>query len=240
MVSEILAAAAVAAAFFVQRLTGFGAGLMATPLLVLFLSPYDAIPLMLVYQNAFAVMLIGETWRALLDTRLRLFLAFFMAGIVVGIYALPGLPETLIYKGMAAVVLIALVQWLVAPSFEIPIGLRPLAAAAFGALSGLTQGAFGIGGPFFLLYFGNVEKKPDKLRAALISTFFVGNILRLPVALATAQFNSYVLCLVAFAALPFILAMWIGAGLARKVEERVFRFLIVGILFIAVVNLLLR
>ena len=107
MFYEMAASLIIAAAFFMQRLTGFGAAVLATPLLVFFLEPHDAVVLMMVYQNAFAMLLIGKTWRRLFDERLRVFMVLFVPGVLIGAYLLPQMPGVFVRRAMGVASLLA-------------------------------------------------------------------------------------------------------------------------------------
>ncbi len=240
MVIELVGALIIAVAFFLQRVTGFGSAVFATPLLALFWNPHETIALVLIFQTIFGFWLIGKVWRSLLEKRLRIFLAVFLPAVIVGAYILPGMSEELVRRALALVTVLVLIQWLFLPGFRLPRRLQPAAAVCCGLFSGIVQGTFGMGGPFFLLYYGNVEGRADSIRDAIIAVFFISNLLRPPIALATAQFTGAVLVAAAVSAAPFIVAMVLGARLSMLINDKVYRIIVSAVLALAAVVLALR
>lgn len=236
----IFAAAVTAAAFFFQRITGFGSAILATPVLSLFWDPHYAINLQLIFQALFAIVLIGKTWRSLLDKKLHLFLAMFIPTTILGAYFLPGLSEDVIRWAIGAVTLSVLFQWLFFPNLKLSGKWQTLSALVLGTMSGIVQGMFGTGGPFFLLYYGSVEKESANLRDASIAVFFIANVLRVPVSLGTAQMNAEILWAAALTLPLFALALYFGGKLTKSMDERLFRWAIVAILAVASLNLFLK
>ena len=103
----------------------------------------------------------------------------------------------------------------------------------------MVQGMFGMGGPFFLLYYDSVEGRADKIRDTTIAVFFVSNLLRLPVATATAQFTPAVLTAALYTLPVFAAAMYFGSKLTERLSTPVFRYVAMVILFIAAAQLML-
>jgi uncharacterized membrane protein YfcA len=237
----ILTAAALinAMAFFFQRLTGFGSAIIATPLLALFWQPHNAINLLTIYQWVFGTALIWKTWRQLLDHKLLWFLVAFVPATIVGAFTLPVLPEYIVRTAIGVIVLIVLVQWLLVPEFRFRGKAIVPMALVFGMLSGGVQGAFGTGGPFFLAYYGSVEKKGSSIRDGSIAVFFIANFLRLPIAASMAQLTQPVLLAAALGLIPFIAAMYFGARLTDSIDDKLFRRAMIAILALAAFNLIL-
>lgn len=234
------AALITALAFFFQRITGFGSSMLAAPLLALFWLPHYGINLLLIFQWIFGIALIGKTWRRLTDPNVSWFLVLFLPSAAVGAYILPGLSIGAVRLFLAVVVIIVLLQWLFIPEVRMPRRwIRP-AAVIIGLVSGLVHGALGLGGAFFLAYYGSVEKRASHIRDATIATFFLANMVRFPVAVSTAQMSEPVLIAAALAVLPFILGMYLGEKLTHRLDDRIFRYALISILAVAAVNLLLR
>jgi uncharacterized membrane protein YfcA len=238
MVVELFAAFLVALSFFLQRITGFGSAVVATPILALLWAPHESIALMLIFQNLFGFWMIGKVWRRLAAKELRWFLVVFLPAVIVGAYLLPVMDSELVRRTMAAICALVLIQWLLIPSFRLPERLRSPAGGTAGLFSGLVQGTFGMGGPFFLLFYGSVEGRAERIRDSTIAVFFLANALRAPIAFSTAQFTPAVLRAAAYALLPFIAAVFLGARLTDKLDAAMFRYVAAGILFIAAAQLL--
>jgi len=239
MIFEFTLALVVALAFFLQRIAGFGSAVIATPVLALMCDPHESIALMLIYQAVFGLWLIGKVWRRLLDRKLLSFQIFFLPAVLLGSYILPQIPADTVRKGLAAVCALVLIQWLFLSRLRLPRRWQPAAGSVGGLASGLLQGAFGMGGPLFLLYLGCVEERAERIRDSTIAVFTIANLLRAPVALATVQFTPGVLQSAAFTAPFFVVVMILGARLSDRVRAERFRYLVVGILLLAAMQLTL-
>ena len=230
----------VAFAFFLQRITGFGSAVVATPLLALLWDPHESIALVLIFQNVFGLWLIIRVWRRVLDRELRVFQLAFFPMVVAGAYLLPNLEAEFVRRALAAVCGLVMIQWLFVPSFRLKGRWKPAAGGLCGFLSGFVQGTLGMGGPLFLLYYGSVEGRADKIRDSTIAVFALANLLRAPIALATAQFTTGVMVAALYTTIPFAAAMFLGAGLSERLDSRMFRYIAVGILGVAAIQLLLN
>lgn len=233
------AALITAFAFFFQRITGFGSSVLAAPLLAMFWLPHFGINLLLIFQWIFGISLIWKTWRQLKDPDVSWFLVLFLPSAAVGAYVLPNLSTGEVRLFLAMVAIIVLLQWLFIPEVKMPRRwVRPVGVIV-GMISGLVHGALGMGGPFFLAYYGSVEKRAAYIRDATIATFFLANLVRFPVAVGTAQLSGPVLIAAALTVIPFIVGMYWGEKLTHKLDERIFRYALISILAVAAVNLLL-
>lgn len=232
-----LAAIVASLAFMFQRVTGFGSAIIATPILALFWVPHYAINHVLIYQWIFGTLLIFKTWRSLKDPKLIWFLVPFVPALVAGVYILPGLSPQFVRISIAVVAILVMMQWLLIPKYTLNKKLIIPVAIIAGITSGAVQGAFGIGGLFFLAYYGSVEKRATHMRDATIAVFFIANLLRLPFAISTAQFPEPVLWAAALTVIPFTLGMIWGGKLTKKINETFYRYAVIVILAIAAINL---
>lgn len=236
---EITAALIVALAFFLQRITGFGSAVIATPVLALLWQPHESIALLLIYQTLFGLILIGRVWRRLLALEVRWFQIVFLPAVIIGAYLLPSLESEIVRRCLAVLCGLVLIQWLFIPKFGLAEKWQAVAGGGCGLMSGMVQGTLGMGGPFFLLFYSSVEDRTELIRDTAIAVFCVANVIRLPVALVTAQFTQGVLTAALFAALPFALAMFLGAKLSERINATVFRYIAAAILLIAASQLIL-
>jgi uncharacterized membrane protein YfcA len=234
----VIVALSVALAFFMQRITGFGSAIIAFPLIATVWLPHDAINLMLLFQTFFGLLLFPKVWRSLTDPKLRLFLLAAIPMSIGGMWLLPFLPARAVKLSVALVIIVVLIQRTFKPHFLFPHKFRGALALCFGFVSGIVQGAFGMGGPLFLAYYGSVEKRPESLRGASIALFAIVNLIRLPVSLATAQLNETVLWGAAAAVVPFGLAVFLGAKFASKISENWFNIVLTTLLALAAINIL--
>lgn len=224
--------------FFVQRLTGFGSALIATPFLVVIWDAHNAINLQLIYQLLFGAMLLLKTWRSLLGPRMMVFTIASIPTLIAGSYFLPELSPRLIQISLGIILVIVILQWIFAPNYRIPRKFERPAAIVSGILTGTIHGIYGTGGPFLIAYCANVEKDPAKIRDGIIAFFSVANFVRLPVALSTSQINSEVLTAVLYALVPFLVFMYLGRRWAHHINISIFRYITIAILAFAIFSLI--
>ena len=147
-------------AYTVVGLTGFGASIVAMPLLLQLLPLRLALPMMLVYDLVAGVA-IGVRNRRSADLRelLRL-VPFMLVGVALGVTVLVKAPERALLL-LLGVFVLAFAGWNLL--FRPP--RSPIAAgwaAPLGTVGGVFSALFGTGGPIYAIYLA--RRLPDKGR----------------------------------------------------------------------------
>ena len=171
-----VAAAAVLLAYAVFGLCGFGAGIVALPLLVHVLPLRTAVPMMLVLDMSFALAL-GLQNRALVERRELLRLApWLVAGLGVGTLLLARTSESLLLGVLGAFVM-ANAAWSLFGRAS-PQPLQTGWAVPAGLVGGTFTAAYGTGGPVYTLYLARRIADTTRLRASVGTLVFVSAVLR--------------------------------------------------------------
>ncbi|GAA1491230.1 TSUP family transporter [Brachybacterium sacelli] len=145
-----LLAVIIAAGAGLQRLTGMGFALVATPFLVLTVGPLEGVLVTNLCGIVSALLNLALVHREVQWRRLLRFTPFSLPGIVVGVLVLQVLPAEPLAVLVGVLILLAIaVSVLVRPG-EISDGL-PL-SAGFGAASGFMNATAGVGGPALAVY----------------------------------------------------------------------------------------
>lgn len=145
MLAVVLAGAAT------QRLTGMGFALVASPLLVLVLGPFQGVLMANLLSLLVNVSVLAMTWR-LVEVRRTLLLAVPALCLVpVGVFVAKKLPAPPLQVAIGALVLAALLVPRLAGGRTLPVRGRSGAIAA-GAASGFMNATAGVGGPALALY----------------------------------------------------------------------------------------
>ena len=140
----------VAFAYTVVGLTGFGASMVAMPILVQLLPLRLALPMMLVYDLIGGVA-IGVRNRKSVDRReLVRLVPFMLVGVVLGVTVLVKAPERALLLLLGVFVLAFALWSLVARAPGAPIA--PAWAAPLGTVGGVFSALFGTGGPIYTIY----------------------------------------------------------------------------------------
>ncbi|MGQ9668287.1 MAG: sulfite exporter TauE/SafE family protein [Anaerolineae bacterium] len=216
-----LGAAAVFLAGLTYGLTGFGFALVATPILVMLLSPRVAVPAVLLMSMANGLFLLIASWR---DIQPRRILPLALAGILAtpaGAYFLARGPAATLKWFIGAVIILFALAFLL--GFQRPVREEGPASIPIGLLSGFLGGSTGMSGPPVILFFTNQGVEQRAFRANLVTYFMVLNLITLPLyafhGLVTREVGMY-----ALAALPALaLGTWAGVRLTGRVNPRLFR-----------------
>ena len=161
----VAAGAAVMLGYTVYGLTGFGATIVALPLLAHFLSLRFAVPMMLVFDLG-AGLLLGLKDRKLTSrTELLRLLPFLLVGMAVGVTLLTRASERWLLMVLGAFVL-GYACWSLLGKAATAI-ISPRWAVPAGLVGGSFTALYGTGGPIYVIYLA--RRLPDKavLRASI-------------------------------------------------------------------------
>jgi uncharacterized protein len=213
----LTAAAAVTLAYTVYGLTGFGAAIVAIPLLAQFLPLRFAVPMMLVFDLV-AGLLLGLKNRRSVDMRelLRL-VPFLLVGMVAGVYLLMRVPERwlLAVLGLFAV-LYAGWNLLRKPSMA---PLAPGWALPAGFFGGAFTSMYGTGGPIYVSYLARRITDKDVLRASVAALIFGAGWLRLAMFTASGLYAQPGLLMLAATLMPAaVMGYFIGSRLHARLS----------------------
>lgn len=217
-------------AVFTQTLTGFGSGLVAMAFLPGLLGVQTAVPVVLLVSASMEVILLIRL-RAHFNLKAvwRLMLASVL-GIPLGVWALRGLNE----RSLLLVLGIVMVGYALYAlfNFKLPGLEHPTWAVMAGFLSGLLNGAYGVGGPPVILYANCRGWEPDEFKSNLQGLFLVSNLLSIlghAVAgnLTRPVGGNYLVALPAIA-----LGLLAGAVIDRFLNPQLFRKLVLVLLVI--------
>ncbi|MDC0335939.1 sulfite exporter TauE/SafE family protein [Pseudodesulfovibrio sp.] len=174
MFETIAIAAIVVIAGFLQGLTGFGFGLIALPLLGLFIPIKTVIPLIVMLGFCLTLTLTIQLRRSI---RFRNMIMLFIAtvpGIPLGVYLLKHLSAQPLSLALGALMISFTSYQLMVKPTPRPLGLPWTLTAGF--LSGILGGSIGAGGPPVIIYSTMQPWSKDESKATLTFFFFVSTI----------------------------------------------------------------
>lgn len=210
-------------AYFVRGISGFGSGLIATPLLAHFLPLQTVVPLMLVLDFSANLAMTRATRGEADWQELKPLLLAGLVGVPIGAFLLILVPP--------AHLLLLLGPLIVAFGLRSALGIqnnRPVAPAwaiPAGLIGGAISGTFGTGGPPYVIYLTRRLSDKGTLRATIARLFLVEGGLRLAVfavlgLLLVAQV--WQLALVGWVALAA--GLWLGSKVHLKMSHaQIFR-----------------
>lgn len=218
------AAAIVALAYVVFGLTGFGASIVAIPLLVHFFSLRFAVPLMLVFDLSASLLLGLRSRRHLSRVELLRLLPCMAIGMIVGVTLLVRVPERWLLLVLGSFVAIYALWSLFDRAPATPVSARWAWPA--GVVGGGFTALYGTGGPIYTLYLARRLPDKDVLRATIGVVVFCSALIRLVLFTGSGLYAQRGLLglaavLVPFAVLGYLLGSAWHARLATRQAVRV-------------------
>jgi hypothetical protein len=169
--------ATLAAAYAVFGLTGFGATLLALPILVLWIPLTQAVPMLLIFDLGATLAIRSRSRGALVAGEvLRLFPGMVL-GIGAGVSVLVGLDAKPLLLGLGLFVVANALWNLKAPAWRGAIG--PWWAMPAGLFGGAFGGLFGSGGPIYSIYLGRRIDDMTRLRATTAAVIMTSALTRI-------------------------------------------------------------
>lgn len=230
----LLAMAAVAAlAFFVQGFAGFGAALVMTPLLALFVDLRIAVVAAAIVQVPIGISLTTAARRAINHAALFSLVPASAFGLALGTLTLATFDVAWlarlcgVFTALFALDVLRRVIW--------RSEARPWpgwVALPAGLAGGVLGGLFGTSGPPVIAFLERQLARGDVLRATLLAYFLAVNVMRL-LGYGAASLYSGQVALAAVAMLPgAAFGAWAGATLQRRAAERSFRMIVAVVLLL--------
>jgi uncharacterized membrane protein YfcA len=219
-------------AYTVFGLTGFGSAITAMPMLVQVIPLKMAVPLMLVFDLACALLLGLKNWRVVDRKELVRLVPFMLVGMGVGIVTLVRAPERLLLLTLGVFILAYSAWSLLLQRQPQPVGKAW--SMPFGVVGGMFTAMFGTGGPFYTIYLARRLDNKLILRATISAVIFFSGLARAVLFTGAGLYHQQSLPQLALLLLPCALGgLYIGNRLhnrlpAERVVQVIWVILIVG------------
>jgi len=205
----------------IQGLTGFGFALVSIPILIIFLSPKIAVPIVVMLSILTNVIILFEARKWVDLKRIWPLMIAGIAGIPIGTYLLIVLDVSILKVFIGSIIIPFAIALLI--GFKKQIKNEKVAFAPVGLVSGLLSASVSVSGPPVILFFINQGVKKQTFRANLAAYFTVlASATTLAFVLSgviTKEVTNYVIWF-----LPAVILGGItGIKLAPKVTEKLFR-----------------
>ena len=219
-------------AFAVRGAAGFGAGLVAVPLLALFLPVTTTVAVATVLTTLAALGQISRRWRQIAWAEFLLMSFYTAIGIAVGFYFIKMCNEVTLRHALG-VFLILYSIYALCTGGSAPVvtarGRRMLAACA-GSAGGFLAAVFGGGvGPIYVTYFNSLGLSRDAFRVTMSTTMLVSGAARIAGYASYGFYRGPAAMLVAIGVPLVVIGAWLGDRVARNVNPRTFGA-IIGVL----------
>lgn len=207
---EIAAAAAILlGAYAIRGITGFGSGLIAVPLLALFMPLQFVVPWVLLLDFTASILIGGFNFGRVKWREISILIPLGTLGVALGTGLLVNLPQAPMLFALAAFVLVFALRSVFNVHGDKPAS-RLWAIPA--SLTGGTVGAlFGTGGPPYVIYLTHRIRDKGALRATLSALFFTEGLARIVSFSAAGLLLNAWVWMAYLAALPLVLgALYVG------------------------------
>jgi len=218
----IYVALILAASAFVQSATGFGLALVSVSLLPLVMPVEEGIALVAMF-NVFVTIGVMLFNRSGVEFRLALPLIIGMVlGIPIGYFGLRAMDSEWIIRTLGLILILIALLELLSSRFR-KLSLPKKTAVPIGFVGGILGGAFNVGGPPIVIY--TYSQDWPKVQAVVIlqSAFLVGGLTRNGLMMASGEYTLDLLRLIGLAAIPAILAIWLGKKTLDRFPQQVLK-----------------
>ena len=215
-------------AAIVRGFSGFGFSLLAITALSLIYTPAEIVPSIFMLELAASINLLPSIWKDIHWRSLGPLTVGCLIATPIGVWFLAHIAPAPMQLALAIFVLAATgLLWM---GFELKRMPGTLTSTLAGAASGLSNGAFGIGGPPVILFYfsspAGVAAGRASLTAFFLATDFIG--------LANQSYQGLITWDAAYRALAYlpalVIGVWVGARSFKSVDQALFRKIVLALL----------
>jgi len=233
------AAAILLAAYFIRGITGFGSGLIAVPLLALFLPLQFVVPLVLLLDFTASLVLGGVHFRHVQWGEVSILIPLSLVGVALGTSLLVSLPQAPMLIALALFVFAFALRSLLNLHGDKPVSRWWALPASF--TGGTVGGLFGTGGPPYVIYLTHRIRDKGQLRATLSALFFIEGLTRIASFLIVGLLLTTEIWTAFAAALPLVLgALYLGGRAHVGMSPVRMTRLIGGLLLVSSLSLAIK
>lgn len=226
-------------AYFIRGITGFGSGLIAVPLLALFLPLTFVVPLVLLLDFTASLVMGGLDFKRVQWKEVGILIPFSLIGVLVGTQLLVNLPITPMLLMLAAFIFIFAIRSLLNLKGESAISRWWAIPAAL--TGGTVGGLFGTGGPPYVIYLNHRIHDKSLLRATFSALFFMEGAMRIMTFLLAGLLLAQTVWWSALDALPIVLgALYLGGHVHTGLSQAQMTRLIGILLLVSSLSLVLK
>jgi len=232
----ILLGTAIFCGFFVQTVVGFAGSLIALPILLIGLKLPDAIAYISIFYLFSSISLVYKEWKNIDKSVIGKLSIPSIIGVLVGIFALTYTQPVILKRALGIFILIY-VAYVVIGKIDLKLGKKGI--MLFGVVGGFFSGIFSSGGPLYVIAVKNSVEEVKIFRATMIGVLALITIVRLPSLAIGGVLNSGHLKMSLIIFPIFILAQFLGNYFFLKINEVLFKKVLLGLLCLSGTALIL-
>ena len=236
----LLISVVIAGAAMVKGAIGFGFPLVGIPLLSAIIGPRAAVPMIAVPTLVSNFMMVSRGSGSRASADLLLALGGLAAGTLAGAAVIKALDPRWLSVLVGLVALAYVIATALGLTALVPETAGRRAAPVVGLAAGLLGGATGIFAPLLASYLHLLHMAKRDFVFWITIMFFVSNIVQIASYAHLGLYGGQVLLLALIGCVPMAIGTWSGMVLQDRLDPEVFGRVVLGIVFIASLNLLVR
>ena len=230
-------------AFAVRSAAGFGAVLIAMPMLAFVLPISTAVSVTTALTAITSVHEVSRDWRRVAWRHFMIMALYSAIGIGLGFYFINMLEEHALRRSLGVfLILYSNYALATANAFRtVSARWRGALAAGTGIAGGLPGTLFGAGGgPIYVLYFSTVRLEKEIFRVTMSTVVLLGGAARIAGYASLGFYERSTIALIAVG-LPIVgVGSWLGDRVILRLDPRMFSRLIGGLILLSGLGLLLK
>jgi hypothetical protein len=230
-------------AFAVRSAAGFGAGLIAIPMLAFILPVSTAVSVATILTTLTSIQQVSREWRQIAWRQFILVFSYSLVGIGLGLYFIKLLDEDLMRHCLGVFMILYSLHavWAGGRVHFLPHRWHGAVGAGVGIVGGLCSALFGAGaGPIYVVYFDILRLDKAAFRATMSAVVVLGGAARIAGYESAGFYGSSTLGLLAVGLPVVVLGSWLGDKVVYRLSARSFSRLVAAIMLISGITLLLR
>jgi len=230
-------------AFAVRSAAGFGAVLIAMPMLAFVLPISTAVSVTTALTAMTSMHHISRDWRRVAWPHFAIMAFYSAIGIGLGFYFITMLDEHTLRRSLGVfLILYALYAMATAGAPPLlPTRWRRALAACTGISGGLLGTLFGAGvGPIYVMYFNTLRMEREIFRVTMSTVVLLGGVARIAGYARLGLYEGSSAVLIAIGLPLVVLGSWLGDKVIRRLDPRRFGWLVGGLIFLSGVALLAK
>lgn len=236
-----IAAPIVFLAYAVFGMTGFGAAMVAVPMLVQVVPLQVAVPLVVLFDLVTTAMVGGKNWASVSKAELTWLLPSMLLGIGGGVVLLHNVGARWPLVGLGAFVLGVSVRNLLADDSATTPQLSRSWSLPFGMAGGVFSALFGTGGPIYTIYLSRRVADVDRFRATIAVVILLSGISRAAAFGLAGMYGRDSILNLALALLPMsLLGLFVGSRARAVVSPAFLKRLVLLLLAVAGIGAIYR
>ena len=230
-------------AFAVRSAAGFGAGLVAIPMLAFILPVSTAVSVATIFTTLSSIQQVSREWRQIAWRQFAVIFLYSMLGIGLGLYFIKLLDENILRHCLGIFLIVYSIYALSATDTSrlLPKRWHGALGAGVGIVGGLCSALFGAGaGPIYVVYFDILRLEKAVFRATMSAVVLLGGAARIAGYESFGFYGHSTIALLAVGLPLVIVGSWLGDRLVYRLSARSYSRLVAALMLFSGVTLLIR